>query len=306
MENLRITKLQALGLFVIVTISAMFFVMNFLKGESVFKKQNTYYSEFSDVAGITISSPIYIKGYKVGAVESITYSVEKSNFLLELNVKADYSIPKDSKAEIYSADLMGSKAIRIDIGESKEYAEDYDNLIGTQAPDMINSLTEQIGPLAAQLSSVMSNLDTTLTNVNSILNANAREDIHAALDNLNKTLVNFNAISNTLANNTPNIEEIITNFNTLSKELSNSSSHITASLENFENITSQLSKAELEETINNLNNLLESLRDPNGSLGKLMVTDSLHNSVNTVLNNIDTLVQKITENPKKYIKVSVF
>jgi len=41
-------------------------------------------------------------------------------------------------------------------------------------------------------------------------------------------------------------------------------------------------------------------------MGKLMATDSLHRAVNNLLQDVDILVQRITENPKKYIKVSVF
>ena len=306
MENLKITKLQAVGLFVITTIVAIFLVINFLKGESLFKKQNTFYTEYNDIAGITISTPIYVKGYKVGAVENITYNAENSSYIVEFTVKDEYSIPTDSKAEIFSADIMGTKSIRIAIGEAKTFAEDNQTLKGAFAPDIISMLSEKVGPLATQLSSVMVNLDSALINVNTILNNSAKEDIHSALENLNKTLANAQNITKNLSSSSPELQEIISNFNALSKELNNGSEHITNSLENIDNLTTQLSKAELEVLIDNLNSLLENLQNPNGSFGKLMTTDSLHNSLNTILNNIDTLVQKITENPKKYIKVSVF
>ena len=52
--------------------------------------------------------------------------------------------------------------------------------------------------------------------------------------------------------------------------------------------------------------MLVKLQDPDGTIGKLMTTDSLHNSVNTLVNNIDSLIQKISNNPKKYLKISVF
>ena len=65
-------------------------------------------------------------------------------------------------------------------------------------------------------------------------------------------------------------------------------------------------KAELDKAIVSLKNLSEKLQDPNGSVGKLLSTDSLHNSVNDLVKDIDELVERITENPKKYIRVSVF
>ena len=40
--------------------------------------------------------------------------------------------------------------------------------------------------------------------------------------------------------------------------------------------------------------------------GKLLVDGSVYDSVDELLNDIDTLVKKIEENPKKYLKISVF
>ena len=42
------------------------------------------------------------------------------------------------------------------------------------------------------------------------------------------------------------------------------------------------------------------------SIGKLLVDNSVYDSVDSILSDIDQLVRKIQENPKKYIKISVF
>ena len=46
--------------------------------------------------------------------------------------------------------------------------------------------------------------------------------------------------------------------------------------------------------------------DPDGTVGQLINNDSMYNSVDSLLSDIDELVRKIQENPKKYIKISVF
>ena len=53
-------------------------------------------------------------------------------------------------------------------------------------------------------------------------------------------------------------------------------------------------------------NLLDSINDPDGSIGKLLVDGSVYDSVEELLTDIDVLVRKIQENPKKYLKISVF
>ena len=48
------------------------------------------------------------------------------------------------------------------------------------------------------------------------------------------------------------------------------------------------------------------INDPDGTVGKLLTDDSVYKSVDELLNDVDSLVQKIQENPRKYIKISVF
>ena len=100
--------------------------------------------------------------------------------------------------------------------------------------------------------------------------------------------------------------KILDNFNKLSNAIAQSGDDINNSFKNLNQITSELAEADIKNVIDNLNNLLVKLQDPDGTIGKLMTTDSLHNSVNTLVNNIDSLIQKISNNPKKYLKISVF
>jgi len=48
------------------------------------------------------------------------------------------------------------------------------------------------------------------------------------------------------------------------------------------------------------------MQNPNGTIGKLLTTDSLHNSINSLVTDLDNLIESINKNPKKYIKISVF
>ena len=52
--------------------------------------------------------------------------------------------------------------------------------------------------------------------------------------------------------------------------------------------------------------LLENINNPEGTFGRLMKDDSVYDSVDSLLLNIDELISKIQENPKKYFRISVF
>ncbi len=306
MEKFRLGKTQATGLFVLLTLIATFVVVNFLRGEDIFNRSTTYYGNFERVDGLAVTGPVYLKGLKVGMVEAIEYDMEKDIFEVELKVKSDFKIPVNSVAEIYSADIMGSMALRINLGDSKEYAKGGDYLATAIQPDMISSLLSGVDPLVQQAGTLIENLNVTLDNVNSLLDSTARKEIQGSLANLNRTLANAAQLSKTLNGISPELEGIVANLEILSKGLGESAGDIKGSLENVNRITSQLSEAELGAAVESLKDLVQKLQDPNGSVGKLLATDSLHNSVNALINDLDILVQRITENPKKYIKVSVF
>lgn len=306
MEKFRLSRVQATGLFVLLTLIVTFAVINFLRGEDLFNRTTTYYANFSNVDGLAVTGPVYIKGLKVGMVEGIEYEMEKDIFEVEFKVKSKFRIPVNSVAEIYSADIMGSKALRVALGDSKTYAGGGDTLAANFVPDMITSLLAEFGPMKVQVEHLLGNLNRTLDNVNNLLDSAATEQLQGSFANLNSTLANTSKLSGTLKDMAPQLQEIVENLQLLSDGLGQSAGDIQGSLENVNEITSQLSKADLGKAVESLRNLSEKLQDPQGSVGKLLSTDSLHNSVDNLIKDLDILIQKITENPKKYIKVSVF
>ncbi|MBQ8645438.1 MAG: MCE family protein [Bacteroidales bacterium] len=306
MEKFKLTKLQAIGLFVLLTLIAAFAVINFLRGEDLFNKTTTYFAKFETVDGLAVTGPIYIKGLKVGMVEGIEYDMERDLFEVEFKVKSKFHIPSNSVAEIYSADIMGSRALRINMGKSDIFAKQGDTLASSIVPDMVTALTSEIMPLKDQAVKLMDEMGTTIESVNMLLDSNARKDLQGSFANLNRTLANAAKLSATLNGLSPELREMVKNLQVLSEGLGSSASDIQGSLENVNTITSQLSKADLGKAVESLVALSERLQDPNGSVGKLLTTDSLHNAVTALVKDVDQLVKCITEQPKKYIKVSVF
>lgn len=306
MEKFRLTRLQAIGLFVLLTLIATFAVINFLRGEDIFNRSRTYYANFGSVDGLAVTGPVYLKGLKVGMVEGIGYDAQRDEFQVEFKVKSQFNIPDNSVAEIYSADIMGARALRINLGDSKEMAQSGDTIGGNVVPDMVTSLTGELAPLKEQASELIENMNITLMNVNRLLDSTAREDLQGSFANLNRTLANAASLSSTLNRISPELEKMVADLALLSDGLGRSAGDIQGSLANVNEITSQLSEAELDKAIASLRSLSEKLQDPNGSVGKLLATDSLHQAVSNLINDVDKLVQQITQNPKKYIKVSVF
>ncbi len=302
----KLTKTQGIGIFVVAVLIAFYLILNFLRGQDIFNSRNRFYALFENVEGLSTTGPVYLKGLKIGMIENITYNQEEENFTVEFTAKSEFNIPSNSSVEIYSSDILGGKALRVKMGNGTQYAKNGDTLAGNIVPDMIASLTNEIGPMKEQLSTIMTNLNGLLVNINTILDTNGRENISQTLENLNSTLKNTEGITANLNTLSPEIKSIVENLDKLASSLGEQSGALGSSLQNIESITKDLSEADLRATIETLRTLAEQLQNPEGSIGKLMHTDSLHNSLDSLVRNINAFVDKVSENPKKFIKISVF
>ena len=67
------TKEAKIGLVSIISVALLYIGINYLKGINLFKPTNHYIVACSNVKGVTISSPVYVEGFKVGLVSDIVY-----------------------------------------------------------------------------------------------------------------------------------------------------------------------------------------------------------------------------------------
>jgi len=280
--------------------------INYLRGNGLFKKGHTFITTYENVEGLNPATPIYIKGFKAGSVMGIKYNRQKEIYDIRLNVIGDFDIPVDSRTEIYSSDILGGKSMRILLGSSSEMAVSGDTLGGSFQPDLLSSLMQDMAPLGGKLNTLISNLDDAVNNINKVLDEENRENIAALISNLRKSSGDLEKAMGSIGTKSPEITGIITDFKEISGTLKVSAAKLDSTLTNTREITAELNEAELRETVASLRSLAEKLQDPDGSIGKMMTTDTLHNSINTLVRDLDSLINKVKENPKKNLKISVF
>ena len=68
----------------------------------------------------------------------------------------------------------------------------------------------------------------------------------------------------------------------------------------------QLKRSEIDSLVLSVRSLSESIQNPEGTVGKLLNDGKVYESVDSLVNELNDLIQKIKENPKKYLKISVF
>jgi phospholipid/cholesterol/gamma-HCH transport system substrate-binding protein len=207
---------------------------------------------------------------------------------------------------IYSVDIMGGKGVRIDFGTSSSYVEDGGDLIPAFEAGLMDALGSSIAPLLEKVTSTMDSLSVTVAGVNRLLGDANQSNIAKTLSHLERTMSSLNNVAGDIDGKSDELEAFIDNMAALSGQLGELVSKADGVMDSVSLTAAKISTSDIEGVISSFKELLMNINDPDGTIGKLFVDNSVYDSVDALLSDIDILVKKIQENPKKYIRLSVF
>lgn len=295
-----------IGIFAVSILVVSFFLINYLRGEDIFNREIELSSRFASVEGLVPSAPVYIKGYKAGKVSEVIYDSEAEDFEVICSIKKEFRIPSDSKMTIYSVDIMGGKGVKIDLGTSGLAVSDGDALAPAFEAGLMDGLAGGIGPLMAKVTSTLDSLSVTVSGINRILSEENSARIASTLAHLDRTMANVYALSAVIGGKSDELAAFVSNLQIVSDKLVSVAGQADTVLTGINTTVASLSESDIAGVVTSLKNLLDNVNDPDGTIGKLFVDKSVYDSFDALLNDIDDLVNKIQENPKKYLKISVF
>ena len=303
---MKLSKEFKIGFFAVTVIVASFFIINYLRGEDIFNREIEITSRYQNVEGLVPSAPVYIKGYKAGKVSEVNYDAVNGDFEVVCSVMKEFAIPEDSRMTIYSVDIMGGKGVRIDLGSSDSYIADGGALAPSFEAGLMDGLEAGIAPLLEKVTSAMDSLAVTVSGVNKLLADGNQAHFANTLAHLERTMSDLSSVAASVGGKSQELESFIVNMESLSGKFSNIADKADSTMTSVTSIASSISGSDLEAVISSFKDLLENMNDPDGTIGKLFVDNSVYDSVDALLSDVDSLVRKIQENPKKYIRISVF
>ena len=263
-------------------------------------------SRYENVEGLVASAPVFIKGYKAGKVTEVVYDSDTEDFKVVCSVSKDFRIPADSRMTIYAVDIMGGKGIRIELGQAEASAQDGDSLTPAFEAGLMDGLAGSMGPLLEKVGNTLDSLSVTVSGVNRMLSDENQAAFMHTLAHLERTMSNVSNISASVEGKSDELEAFIDDLSVLSGKFGSIADKVDTTLGDVSSMVSALDENDIKEIVSSFRTLLENINDPDGTIGKLLVDNSVYESVDELLSDVDTLVKKIQENPKKYIKISVF
>lgn len=300
---MKYSKELKIGVFVVVILTASFFLINYLRGEDIMNKEIELESRYENVEGLVASAPVYIKGYKAGKVSEVVYQPETDDFKVVCSIKKEFKIPQDTRMTIYAVDIMGGKGIRLDLGKSEVMADDGDFLEPDYESGLMDGLATSLTPLLEKVATTLDSLGVTVSGVNRVVSEENTESITKSMVHLEQVLGDVKQIAATIKGKS---SEIVGNISDLSDRFTGIAEKVDTTVTGVNGLMDSLNQTDIEGAVASLKSLLDNINDPDGTVGKLLNEDSVYNSVDSLLVDIDNLIKKIQENPKKYIKISVF
>ncbi len=292
------------SLLVIFGIGFFYFGFNFLKGSSIFSKQKIVYAVYDEVEGLSIGADVNINGLSIGKITKIDFVPNSTKILVTMRIRADLNFSKSSSAILYEAGLIGGKAILIQTKfEQGKVIKSGDTLPSSTQPGFTELVNQQIAPLQQKLTSTLTSVDELFDGVSNVLNNQTQENLKTTLTELTRTVENINSISKKLdvllSNNTTAIDTTLKNLASTSSNLNQISDSLA-----MVNIKSMLDK--YNQVAQNLNQILEKVNRGEGTAGKLINDPKLYQNLDETLNALQTLINDLKENPKRYVHFSLF
>ena len=300
---MKLTRELKTAILVIASILLFIWGYSFLKGKDILSKQRVLYVVYDNVEGLEKSAPVTINGLTIGKVSAVTLDNETAKITVELQINTDFPIKEGSKAEIYAPSPIGGKQIAIIPATSGNLVPDGGQLVPATKLGLTEEIARQIEPLKVKVLKLLDNTNAMMENINQVMDASTKENLRQSLAHLDAMLIEFQkagAQTNAmLAENQKNIKGTLTNADKASA--------------NFVKISEDLAKAnwtetvaKLDETLKNVNLLLQQMEAGKGTMGKLMKDEQLYANFTKTSKELELLLQDLRLNPTRYVNVSLF
>nr|WP_294794201.1 MlaD family protein [uncultured Mucilaginibacter sp.] len=309
---MKISNETKIGALTAIAITILILGYSFLKGNDVFSSSNKFYAIYQSVDGLSVSKPVLVNGFPIGHISKMELA-QNGHTTVELKIESKYNVPINTIARLVSTDLLGSKAIVFELGDSKQFAETKDTL----QTDIQGSLAESLQPIQTKAENLMNKLDSSLAAINKILNPNFQRNVDRSFNSIANSLQTLEGttkkIDNLVGAQSVHINGILSNAEDVTGKLKISAANLNEITGNFNRFSTDMANGNIKQTLDNANKAMADLQattarinSNKGSLGLLLNDEQLYRNLQNASTNLDALFIDLKANPKRYVHFSLF
>lgn len=319
---MKVSKEFKVGLLVVLGLLLLFVGVNFLKGGKIFGESREFYAVFKNSAGLQPSNEVRLSGFKIGQVEEVgLHPNDPTLILVKFSIEDDdLQIPTTSEAWL-GTDLLGTASIDIKLDTAAHsgltYYQDEDTMRSNAETSIEDQISEQILPLKMKTEELISSVEGIVVSINAFWDTSAAYTIDESMYEVREAIGTFADLANNLSvlisRETEIIDKILGDVHDITDNLANKSDKISNTIDNISAISDTLADSDLKtviletkETLHELNGVLASVNSGEGTLGSLLHSDSLYNSLIGTNESVQNLLDDMAANPNKYVHFSLF
>jgi len=307
----KLSNEAKVGILVTASLAALIWGLNYLKGKDIFTGRNRYYAVYQNVDGLVTSNPVFMNGFRIGIVNRIDFMPDQSGRLVvTLLIDNDVFVSRNSVAKIFSSDLIGTKALRIDLGDAREALQDEDTIRAELEFSFAQQMGKQVGPLKDKSEKLIVTIDSLASMLYQLFDPSTKNNLREGIGHLNHTLAEVDQM---MADDRSKLNVMLGNLSSITTNLHNNNDQINRILSNMHTISDTLAAVNFNETIHRadqtliqMEQMLEKINKGQGTLGQMVNNDTLYQHLDQSARDLDLLLKDLKANPKRYVHFSVF
>ena len=318
---MRYSKEIKIGFIAILAIAVLVLGVNFLKGNSFFGGDESYYSYMENSGQLMVASNVTLNGVIVGKVLGVDYVPNESP---KKRVKITFTIqnssvklPIGSIVEIGSLDILSKGLLIIfPLNTSKGFHKSGSVLPGRISVDMVSQVKAYADPISQKLQAMMSSIDKMVGSLTAFWDESATSQIEESLKEVKIAIARFGSLAKEMqqfiGEEKQQFARIMSNIENITLNLKKSNDQISKIIGNLKTVSDDLVTAdfkgvilEAQTTLKKINFILAEASSGKGTLGKLIYDEKLYNELVESNNKLQGLVEDIEKHPERYITISL-
>jgi phospholipid/cholesterol/gamma-HCH transport system substrate-binding protein len=312
-KELRVGALLAIGFLII--FGAIFIVGG---QEGLFTTKFELKARFGNVEGLTVGAPVRVGGVKVGSVTDIRFSPEGAgkSIIIEMSVSENSftRIRQDSNARLGSQGLLGDRTVDINVGSPESPQMRQGEFIASIEATQFDDLISKSGDALTDIKITAQNAKEISWKINhgegSLAQIINDPRLYTSLDSLlnmwSEITVKINSGQGFLAK-LVNDPSLYNNLTASLGEMKTLLATINAGQGSFGRLMADDGLyRRLDSLLTSVDNTMVKINNGDGTAGQLINNDDLYLKISDTMDALNELIADIRENPKKYVKLSIF